>query len=183
MILGIIISLLLFACNNEVKDDKATTDSTAVSSSDKKPAAALLDMSEADPVKKSFDAFSKGDVDAMVSIYDDTVFYAFSGGDTLRGKLAVADYYKGRWKLLDSVQFSDQIVLPIQVNESQSKAAPAGKWVLFWSAVDAKYKNGKKIHFWIHNVNHYNDAGKIDFASQYIDRVPLMEATKGMAVK
>lgn len=183
IMIGVFISALLFACNNEKKDDKAVTEPTTVSSAEKKPASELLDISEGDPLKKSFEAFSKGDVDGMVSIYSDSVFYSFSGGDSLIGKQAVKDYYNGRWKLIDSLKFSDQIVLPVQVNESQSKAAPPGKWILFWTATDVKYKNGKKLHFWLHNVNHYNDKGKIDFVGQYIDRAPLMAATKGIVVK
>lgn len=178
-----IISAWLLACTNEAKNETANSDSATAASSDKKPATALLDLSEADPLKKSFDAFAKGDVDAMTSIYDDNVLYIWSGGDSLRGKQALGDYYKGRWKLIDSIAFSDEIALPVQVNETQSKAAPVGKWILYWTAVDVKYKNGKKIHFWMHNVNHYNDGGKIDFTAQYIDRVPIMEATKGMAAK
>jgi hypothetical protein len=183
LFLGMIISACLLACNNEAKKETASADSTTITSSDEKPATALLNVSEADPLKKSWEAFARGDVDAMTTIYDDTVFYTWSGGDTLRGKQALTDYYKGRRNLIDSIGISEQIVLPVRVNESQSKAAPVGKWILFWAAVDVKYKNGKKIHFWMHNVNHYNDAGKIDFAGQYIDFAPIKEATKGMAVK
>jgi hypothetical protein len=46
--------------------------------------------------------------------------------------------------------------------------------------VNAKYKNGKSINFWMHNVNHFNDAGKVDFIGQYIDRAPIAAATAGM---
>lgn len=180
--LGVIISTFLFSCNTEQKDETAKTDETTagVTASDKKPASVLLELSEAESIKKSFEAFAKGDVDGMVADFDDNIRYTWSGGDSLIGKKAVQDYYKGRWNVLESLSITEPIVLPIQVNESQSKYSSTGKWVLYWALVNAKYKNGKNISFWMHNVNHYNDAGKVDFVGQYLDRHPIMEATKGM---
>ncbi len=171
----------LFACNNEAKNDEPKKDSTTMSSSDKKPASELLDLSQGDAVKKSLAAFSKGDIEGMSADYDDNIFYGWSGGDSAKGKKAVQDYYRGRWKVIQSINFSKDIVLPIQVNESQQPdVAPPGKWVLHWTMADVTYKNGKNIKFWVHSVNHFNDAGKIDYIGQYLDRLPIMEATKGM---
>jgi SnoaL-like domain len=140
-------------------------------------------MSEADGAKASYAAFAKGDIDGMTADYDDNILYTWSGGDSLRGKKAVADYYKGRWELIKSLSFTDHIVLPIKVKVQQSPAAPLGKWVLHWAMVHVEYKNGKKLNFWVHNVNHYNDAGKVDFVGQYLDRSPLIEATKDLMPK
>ena len=177
--LGMFITAFLLACNNEKKESNASTDaSTTASSSDKKNADELLDISEGDVVKNSVIAFSKGDVEAMAANYADTILYLWSGGDSLRGKKAVQDYYKGRWNVIDSLYYSDHVVLPVKVNVQQSPFAPTGKWVLLWSFAHVKYKNGKKIDFWVHNVNHFNDAGKIDFIGQYLDRHPIMEASK-----
>ena len=179
--LGMFITAFLLACNNEKKESKASTDeSTTASSSDKKNADELLDISEGDGVKNSVIAFSKGDVEGMTANYADTILYLWSGGDSLRGKKAVQDYYSGRWKLIDSLNYSEHVVLPVKVNVQQSQYAPTGKWVLVWSFAHVKYKNGKKIDFWVHSVNHFNDAGKIDFIGQYLDRHPIMEATKGL---
>jgi len=174
--------LLFIACNNEKKEESKMDDSKKTMSSDeKKPANELLDLSAADPIKKSFAAFSKADVDGMTAVYDDNVRYTWSSGDSLIGKKAVTDYYKGRWKLIDSVTVSNEIVLPVQINESQQpKYAPPGKWILYWAMLDVKYKNGKKINFWLHNVNHMNDAGKVDFVGQYLDRHQIIEATKDL---
>ena len=113
-------------------------------------------------------------------IFKKDLTFVWSGGDSLVGKQAVKDYYLGRWKLLESVSFSNDIFLPVQVNVSPNGAAPAGKWMLHWVQVDAKYKNGKAITFWLHNASHYGENGKVDYVAQYIDRLPLMEATKGM---
>ena len=153
---------------------------TTVSTDGKKPASVLLDLSVADPIKKSFAAFAKGDVDGMTADFDDNIRYTWSGGDSLIGKQAVKDYYNGRLKLIQSISYSNDIVLPIQVNESQSPAAPVGKWVLYWTMTDVTYKNGKNLKFWMHSVNHFNDAGKVDFVGQYMDRHPIMEATKDL---
>ena len=128
-------------------------------------------------------AFGKGDVDGMTALYDDNIRYYWSSGDSIIGKKAVQDYWKSRWSIIDSLSFDEQITLPIQVNEPQVQSVQKGKWVLYWSRANVKYKNGKKLTFWLHNVNHFNDAGKIDFTSHYYDRVPIMEATKGLTIK
>jgi len=182
--LVVIAATVLIACNNKKSDEKTEgtdTTKTTMSSTDKKPATEILDLSAADPVTKSITAFSKGDLDGMVADYADNVRYTWSSGDSLIGKQAVKDYYAGRWKLIDSISFSNDIKLPLMVNESQQPlAAPPGKWVLYWTMTNVKYKNGKKLTFWQHSVNHFNDAGKIDFVGMYLDRHPIMEATKGM---
>ena len=175
--------MFFFACKNEKKDEGKMDDGKkeVMSTNDKKLATELLDLSAADPLKKSFAAFSKGDVDGMSADYDDNIRYTWSGGDSLKGKQAVKDYYAGRWKLIQSLSVSNEIVLPLMINESQQpQYAPTGKWVLYWAMVDVTYKNGKKLNFWMHNVNHMNDAGKIDYVGQYIDRHPIMEATKDL---
>lgn len=185
VLFGVFISAFLIACNNEKKDDQSSASgSTAPAPEMKKAATEVLDLSEADGVKASFAALTKGDVDGMTANYDDNIHYYWSGGDSVVGKTAAADYWKGRWKLLDSLTLSEVVVLPIKINESQSpQYARVGKWVLAWTFSHAKYKNGKTLHFWVHTDFHYNDAGKIDVAVQYIDRYPIMEATKDLMKK
>lgn len=179
--------MLLFACSDEKKDEPKTGESTTTADAgkDKKPAATeILDLGEGDVVKKSFAAFTKGDIDGMTADFDDNIRYTWSGGDSAIGKKAVQDYYKTRWSLIQSLNFSNEIILPLQVNESQQpKVAPPGKWVLYWAQVDVTYKNGKKLTFWSHNVNHLNSGGKIDYVGQYIDFAPLKEATKDLMKK
>jgi len=171
------VAALLWACNNE-KTEKETKD--AVTTTDKNSGDELLAMSEAESARNALIAFSKGDIDAMTANYDDNVRQVWSSGDSLVGKKAVQDYYKGRWNLIDSLNFSDHVVLPVKMNVQQSQYAPTGKWVLHWAFTHVKYKNGKKLDFWIHQVSHFNDAGKIDFVGQYLDRHPIIEATKDL---
>ena len=178
VLFGIIISAFFIACSNEKKDDKAATDASATS--DKKTTDELLDMSEGEGVKNSMIAWSKGDVEGMSANYDDNIRYQWSNGDTLLGKKAVQDYYTGRLKLIDSLNYSEHIILPIKMNVQQSQYAPTGKWVLHWAFAHVKYKNGKKLDFWIHSVNHFNDAGKVDYIGVYLDRHPIVEATKDL---
>ncbi|HLF45517.1 MAG TPA: nuclear transport factor 2 family protein [Chitinophagaceae bacterium] len=178
LLLGVFLSAFLFACNDEKAESTGTTD--AATTTETKTGDELLALSDGDGVKSAMAAFSKGDVDGMTSNYDDNVRYLWSGGDSLIGKKAVQDYYNGRWKLIDSLDISDHIVLPVKVNVQQSPYHTLGKWVLHWGFVHVKYKNGKKLNFWIHNDYHYNDAGKVDIVIQYIDRHPLMEATKDL---
>lgn len=176
---GVFISAFLLSCSDEKKDEAtASTEATTTTSPEpKKTGDEILDMSETDGVKKGLTAFSQGDIEGMTADYADTVFQLWSGLDSLRGKKAVQDYYKSRWALIDSLNFSDHILVPLKANVQQSMYAPTGKWILAWSFAHVKYKNGKKIDFWVHNVYHYNDANKIDFVGQYLDRDPIMKAT------
>jgi len=184
---GFVFATFLLACSSgENKETASSADSVteATAGTEKAPMATeLLDMSRAEPVKNGMIAFSKKDVDAMTAEYADTVRYTWSSGDSLIGKQAVKDYYAGRLKLIDTLTYSDFIFLPIKANQSQTPMAPTGDWVLAWAFVHVKYKNGKKLDFWLHQVNHYNNSGKIDFVSQYMDRAPINEASKGMAKK
>ncbi len=177
--------LFLIACTgNKTETTTAEGQDTAAATPAKKPAIELLDKSMADPIRTAFDAFSKGDIDGFTANYADNARFYWSSGDSLIGKQAIKDYYTGRWKLIDSLKISEHIFLPVQVNESQTQYADApGKYLLHWGMVNVKYKNGKKLNFWLHQVNHYNDAGKIDVTNQFMDRHPLIEATKGMSVK
>jgi SnoaL-like domain len=178
---GVFISALLIACSSETKEESkpATTESASVTDT-KKTGDEILNMSEADEAKNSLQAFAKGDVAGMTAHYDDNAKFYWSSGDSLVGKKGIQDYYNGRWKVIDSVNVIDQVVLPVKVNTSQAPAHATGKWVLVWSNLQVKYKNGKTIRFWTHADYHYNDAGKVDVAIQYIDRHQILEATKGM---
>ena len=179
-IFGILISSFLIACNNGKKEDKTAADASINTTESNKTSDELLNISEGEGVKNSMIAFSKGDVEGMTANYDENIRYEWSSGDSLIGKKAVQDYYKGRWKLIDSLNYSEHIILPIKMNVQQSQFAPTGKWVLHWAFAHIKYKNGKKLDFWVHSVNHFNDAGKVDYIGQYLDRHPIIEATKDL---
>jgi hypothetical protein len=180
VLFGVFISALLIACNNEKTEENSSATAATNSTETKKTGDEILAMSEADGAKNSLMAFANGDVAGMTANYDDNAKYYWSSGDSLTGKQAIHDYYSGRWKIIDSVKVLNQVVLPVKVNLSQAPQHALGKWVLVWSQMQVKYKNGKTIGFWTHADYHYNDAGKVDVAIQYIDRQQIMEATKGM---
>ncbi|MBC7890294.1 MAG: nuclear transport factor 2 family protein [Ferruginibacter sp.] len=180
MFIGALIASSLFACNNEEKKEDASTVTKDTSATQKSTAKVELlgdELNAGD--QASWDAFSKGDIDGFTANFDENVRMNFSGGDSLVGKKAIVDYYKGRWKLIDAIKFSNPIILPVKSNEMPGNI-PTGKWMLSWHQVDVKYKNGKNITFWTHNANHYNEAGKVDYLTQYIDFHPIKEATKDM---
>jgi hypothetical protein len=180
---GIIFCACLWACNDD-KQGQIASDVTADSSSGKNVVNQLLDISEADGVKAAFAALAKGDVEGMTANYDDNAKWYFSGGDSAIGKQAIKDYWNGRLKLIETLAFPEIIVLPVKINESESpRYAPNGKWVFAWTMTQVKYKNGKTLNFWVHTDYLYNEAGKIVNVIQFIDRHPIMEATKGLVKK
>jgi hypothetical protein len=182
LLLSATVCLVFLACENKKAEPAPDANAgAAVTAPEKKPATEILDLSNSEPIRKMLTAFSQKNLDAMTDVYADNVRYTWSGGDSAIGKAAVRKYYEGRFKIIDTITFSNDISLPIQVNQSQNAAVvPAGKWVLYWAMTHVKYKNKKELTFWLHNVNHFNDAGKIDFVGQYLDRYPIMEATKGL---
>jgi len=176
---GVFISVFFISCTDKA-EEKPTTTETSASTEVKKTGDELLPASEGDMIRTSLAAFTKGDIEGFTANYDDNARLLWSSGDSLVGKKAIQDYYKGRWKLIDSLSYSDHVIVPLRMAVEQTQYAPLGKWILVWSFAHVKYKNGKKLDFWVHTANHVNDAGKVDLAAQYIDRHPIMEATKGM---
>jgi hypothetical protein len=177
--IGVLISAFIISCNEKTEEPTTTTTTADASSAETKTTGdEMLPTSEGDWAKTALAAFAKGDIDGMTANYEDTVLYLWSSMDSLRGKKAVQDYYKGRWKLIDSLSFSDHVILPVNMAVQQTAFAPTGRWTLAWSFAHVKYKNGKKLNFWVHNVYHHNSSGKVDFVGQYIDRAPINAASK-----
>ena len=175
----ICIAAFLFACNDAKKDEKATTE--VKTENGKAPVELIMDSNLVNATKAAMTAFENKDVNGYTANMDDNVMFRWSGGDSLVGKKAVQDYFTGRYNIIDNIKFSNHIFLPVMANASPNAGVTStGKWMLHWYMVDVKYKNGKAINFWAHNAQHYNEAGKIDQFTQYIDRHPIMEATKDL---
>jgi hypothetical protein len=180
IILVMLIAPFLFACNNEQKKGEAAApDANAAKTG--APVELINDSNLINSVKAAFTAFENKDIEGYTANLADNVSFRWSGGDSLVGKQAVKDYYTGRFNIIDNIKYSNHIFLPIMSNVSPNGGAtPAGKWMLTWFQTNVKYKNGKSIQFWAHNAQHYNDAGKIDIFAQYIDRHPIIEASKDL---
>ena len=178
----IFIAAFLFACNEEKKDETAAAE--VKSDKPMAPVELIMDSNFVATVKATMTAFENKDVDGYTANMDDNIKFRWSGGDSLIGKQAVKDYYTGRFNIIETIKFSNPIFLPLMANQSPNGGVTAaGKWMLYWYMVNVKYKNGKELHFWSHQANHYNSADKIDESAQYIDRHPIMEATKDLVKK
>ena len=116
-------------------------------------------------------------MDTWLTAFADSAKYYWSGGDSLIGKPAIADYWKNRYaKVIDSISFVNDIWTPLKINESQRGPDAPGVWLLSWYQVKVKYKNGQKLSFWVHTDLHYDSSDKIDIVVQYIDRAPINAA-------
>jgi len=116
-------------------------------------------------------------VDTWLTAFSDNAKYYWSGGDSLIGKPAIADYWKNRYaKVIDSISFVDDIWTPLKINVPQKGPDAPGVWLLSWYQVKIKYKNGQKLAFWVHTDLHYDSLDKIDVVVQYIDRAPINAA-------
>ncbi len=172
--------MLLIACNNEKKEGTKTGDETKttdVTGDTKPPQSEIADARYADIGRKMTEQMSNGNMDAWGDSYADSAVYAWSSGDSLTGKAAILNYWKDRRNnVIDSISFTNDIWLPLKVNEPQKGPDTKGIWLLSWYQVMVKYKNGAKLGFWVHTDHHFNAADKIDRTVQYIDRVPINKA-------
>ncbi|HEY6505583.1 MAG TPA: nuclear transport factor 2 family protein, partial [Chitinophagaceae bacterium] len=170
--------MLLIACNNEKTDDAKPAEATVSSTDDKKPQQSeFADPKYTEMGKKMTAQLSSGDVDGWMSNYADNAVYAWSSGDSLAGKEAIGKYWKDRrMNVIDSLTVSNDIWLPIKINTPQQGPDRAGIWLLSWYQVNVKYKNGKKLGFWVHTDHHFDANDKIDRTVQYIDMAPIKAA-------
>jgi hypothetical protein len=173
------VCFILLSCNNQPQ--KPTTDETkdtmTTVKETKTPQSEFADARYAEMGKKGLDQLSSGTLDPWLDAFADNAIYRWSSGDSLVGKTAIANYWRERrTKIIDSIQFTNDIWLPLKVNRSQKGPDVPGIWLLGWYQVNVKYKNGKKLLFWVHADQHYNSSDKIDLYIQYIDRAPINKA-------
>ena len=159
---------------------------TATTSGTKPAQAEFADVKYTTMGKQMMQQLEAGNIDRWVNNFADNAVYTWSSGDSLAGKTAIADYWKNRRaNVVDSIHFSNDIWVPLKVIEPQRGPDVPGVWLLSWNQVNVKYKNGKKLQFWVHTDYHYDANNKIDRAVQYIDRAPInaalgMQAAAGM---
>ncbi|ULQ54637.1 nuclear transport factor 2 family protein [Flavihumibacter fluvii] len=178
-LVGLFISAILIACNNE-KPAEQKDESSAVPV----PEAKMQPVEFADPKymemgKNALAALSKGDVAGWMNGYADNAVFQWNNLDSAVGKAAITDYWtKRRTESIDSITFTNMIFLPVKVNQPQSIEQP-GVWLLGWYTVNAKYKKtGKRMIQLLHTDIHFNSSDQIDRVIMYIDRVPVNAAMK-----
>ena len=168
----------LLSCNNNKTEDKtAAAGSDSTKDGKTPPQSEFADQKYTDIGIKAMHQFEGGDMDAWMTNYADNAVYVWSSGDSLAGKAAIAEYWKNRrLKVIDSLSMTNDIWLPIKVNQPQKGPDMAGIWLLGWYQVNVKYKNGQKLNFWVHTDYHFNNEDKIDRLVMYIDRAPINAA-------
>jgi hypothetical protein len=176
ILMGFILSGILLACNNSKTESEQPMVKDA---SDTKPQPAeFADTKYTEMGKQYMQKFQEGDIAGWAEMFADDAVYAWSSGDSLVGKKAITDYWSNRRNtVIDSIQFSNDIWLPIKINQPQKGPDQPGNWLLNWYQVNVKYKTGKKLQFWVHTDYHFNASDKVERAIQYIDRAPIKEAT------
>lgn len=128
------------------------------------------------PCQQALASLSGGDIDGFVKGMAENCIYRFNNGDSIAGKAAITAYWKDRRSnVIDQIAFDNEIWLPVKVNASEQ--VRPGNWVLSWYRVQSTYKTGKSMSQYIHTVYHFNDAGQLDEVIQYLDRVPIVQAT------
>jgi len=170
---------LLASCNNKPSEAMSAEpkDSPSAAKSATPPASEFADDRYMEMGKKHLAQMSSGDINGWLDAFSDKAVYYWSAGDSLAGKAALTKYWTDRrTKVIDSISFSKDIWLPLKINRPQQGPDAPGIWLLGWYMVDVKYKNGKKLQFWVHTDMHYDDHDKIDQAVQYIDRAPINKA-------
>lgn len=168
---------VLQACNNEAKkDDAAATEPTTTET--KKQPAEFADAKYAAVGKEFLESMSTDNMENWGKSFADNVVWLWNNGDSLVGKPAVIAYWKDRRvNAIDSISFSNEIWLPIKVNQPQAIEA-SGVWLLGWYEIKVKYKTGKSMTQWSHIDYHFDANDKVDRVIQYIDRAPINEAMK-----
>lgn len=169
-------SLFLLACNDN-KQAEAVTEAPAAATATPGPAE-FADARYSEIGKKATTALGAGNIDGWMADFADNAVYLFNNGDSIAGKPAITEYWrKRRTEVIDSLQFTNSIWLPVKVNQPQSIEAP-GVWLLSWYQVDVRYKTGKRITQWMHTDMHFDANDKIDRVIMYLDRAPILAATK-----
>lgn len=167
--------LILFAaCKDEA--EKTTQAVVAGESTKTTPPVAFADQRYIDMGKKAWTMFAAGDIDGWAGSFAENIKFRWSAGDSLSGKAEVVKYWKDRRaNVVQSIEVSNDIWLPVTVNEPQS-VETKGTWLLNWHQVKATYKNNESLTFWVHIDMHYNSEDKVDEVIQYIDRAPIQAA-------
>ncbi len=176
-IIAWIIPMILLACNNSKTNETPTGENKMGPDSTETKQVELADNKYADMGKQHLQEFQSGNIDAWGSQFTDSAVYFWSGGDSVKGKQNIINYWKNsRLKQMDSVQFMNDIWLPIKINRPQRGPDMKGVWLLAWTQFSIRFKNGNHVAGWMHVDLHYNDNDQVDQVVQYIDRGPVAKA-------
>ncbi|MFL5743764.1 MAG: hypothetical protein ACJ751_03815 [Niastella sp.] len=177
ILLGTICLIVMASCKNEPEKTTQTAMTGDTEKREKAPGPVeFADQKYIDMGKASLAKFASGDIDGWVSGMADNAVLRWSAGDSIKGKDAIAKYWKDRrMNVVDSLETSKEIWLPVNVHQPQS-VETKGIWLLTWYQVHATYKNKQSLTFWVHMDMHYNNDNLVDECIQYVDRAPINAA-------
>ena len=176
IVIAFFVTGILLSCKDK-KEEPLKDEPMVKTATTDNPPSEFADAKYMDWGKKSQQQFESGDIDAWASQFADNAVYQWSNGDSLAGKQAIVDYWKDRRKnVIQNIKFTNDIWLPIKVNKPQRGPDMQGNWLLSWYQVNATYKSGKSLSFWVHSDLHYNDKDEVDRVIQYIDMAPIKAA-------
>lgn len=168
--------MFLFSCNDETP--KSSSAATAPAGTPANDSYEFGDSKFKQIGKNGMASMVSGDMDAWMAPYAEDAIFRWNGGDSLKGKAAIAAWWKKRRaEVIDSISFMNDVWLPIKVLKPEATTQLPGNYLLGWYMVKAKYKTGKSMSQRIHMVYHFNDQDKIDRVTQYIDMAPVTAAT------
>ena len=178
----IVFACVLFvvtACNVSTPKEESVPAVTASEAPAEKAPIEFAPSKYSDVCKSSLAGLSSGNIDAFVKDMSENCVYRFNSGDSIAGKAAITKYWTDRRKnVIDKINFSDEIWLPLNVNENNPDDVRRGTWVLSWFTTSATYKSGKSMTQSIHTLFHFNDSEQIDEVIQYLDRASINAASK-----
>ena len=164
-VMGLIITACTQATDQNAEANVADTPPAPVEIGDNKHIAMA---------QEGLQAMTNQDTEAFVARFTDDAMYIFNTGDTISGKAAITEFWQGRMEVIETIEFSNDLWLPLQVNESEDVAL--GKWLLAWFQVDASYTSGGQMSQYIHTSYHFTENDEIDVVLQYLDRLSIMQA-------
>ena len=172
------LAIIFTACSNDQPAaDNSSTTMDSVSTEVNTRGYEFGDDKYVQTAKRVMQNLSSGNIDGYMTDYADNAIYRFSGGDSLNGKQAITDYWKKRRsEVIDSLSYSGEVWLPINVSKPMSPNQLTGNYALTWNMVHAKYKSGKSMSQRMHMVFHFDNNDKVDRVTQYLDRVPVLAA-------
>ena len=178
--IGFLLCVVIFvACSNDqtTADSSTTTMDSASTEVNTARDYEFGDDKYVQMAKQTMQDLSSGNIDSYLSVYADNAIYRFSGGDSLNGKQAITDYWKKRrLEVIDSLSYSGEVWLPINVSKPMTPNQLTGNYALTCNMVHAKYKSGKSMSQRMHMVFHFDNNDKVDRVTQYLDRVPVLAA-------
>ena len=174
----LLLAVIFAACSNDkTSADTSTTTMDTASTEVNTRGYEFGDDKYVQIAKQTMQDLSSGNVDGFLSTYADNAVYRFSGGDSLNGKQAIADYWKKRRsEVIDSLSYSNEAWMPVNVSNPMYTGQLTGNYALAWNMVYAKYKTGKSMKQRMHMVFHFDNNDKVDRVTQYLDRVPVVAA-------